>query len=234
VTSTGNTLTLGSTTVKNGTGYAATLVGDTVTDTTTPGNIATGTLVKAYKTSPSIKLKLNTAAVNSATADTLVFCPAVFPGDRLLYNVYSNGFNPDIPVSSDAALNAVSEDGFLCKSSLNTDVDPNSDTGATYLSEIQSIITSQGFYPLAAPGSPFVEDGQNDTTPPFNSTDEPTGIPHPAWNELNGSIYTSGGETGAPYNFPAADTDTDGVGGGTGNNPVGYCLVLTTDGNAAD
>ena len=40
-----------------------------------------------------------------------------FPGDRLLFNVYSDGSNPDIPISSPASLNAVSEDGFLCKPS---------------------------------------------------------------------------------------------------------------------
>ena len=94
-----------------------------------------------------------------------------FPGDRLLFNVYSDGSNPDIPISSNASLNAVSEDGFLCKPSSATDVDPN--TGATYRSEINSVITAQGFFPLPL----MVEDGQGATSGVYGTTG--TGIPHP-------------------------------------------------------
>jgi len=182
-----------------------------------------------------------------------------FPGDRLLYNVYSDGSNTvsadgqSIPASSDAALNAISEDGFMCKPSTKSDVDPN--TGATYLSEIQSVIKSQGFFPLPLE----VENGQGDTTSPYSTTH--AGIPNPAWNLLDTSNYAASVEAAAPWSFPAANQDTDvsavvaptsgytgvyddgatvtAVNGtpGAGQvqisaaNPVGYCLTLSTDGN---
>jgi ABC-type phosphate transport system substrate-binding protein len=157
---------------------------------------------------------------------------SVFPGDRLLYNVYSDGLNPNIPASSNAALNAVSEDGFLCKPATNTDVDPN--TGSTYLSEIDATITAQGFFPLPL----AVEDGQGSTAYPYSTT--ATGIPTPAWNELGTSAYSNAVEAGAPYSFPTADQDSDNsavsgvysVGTASPTAPVGYCLTVTTDGNS--
>ena len=115
------------------------------------------------------------------------------PGDRLLYNVYSDGENPNIPASAPAALNAVSEDGFLCKPATATDIDPN--TGATYRSEIDAAITSQGFFPLP---NLQVEDGQGDTSiAAYNSTK--AGIPNPAWTDgLSASKYNAANETGSP------------------------------------
>jgi hypothetical protein len=233
----GNVLTAASAVVKpvSGTPYTASLLDDTVTDTTTPGNLPADTTVKKFKSTGKLKLNNDaTAASAPTTGDTLVFCPSVFPGDRLLYNVYSDGSNPDIPQSSSATLNAISEDGFLCKAATNVDVDPN--TGNTYLSEIQATIKAQGFFPLAAAGSPIVEDGNTSTTPPFTST--ASGIPNPAWttapNALDAGPYSSTAEQAAPYSFPAADTDTDGLGGGTATNPKGYCLVLSTDGNSTN
>ncbi len=168
-----------------------------------------------------------------------------FPGDRLLFNVYSDGSNPDIPVSSPASLNAVSEDGFLCKPSSNTDVDPN--TGATYRSEINADISAQGFYPLPL----MVEDGQGATTGVYGTTG--TGIPNPAWTSggLSTSNYAASVEAGSPWNFPAGDQDTD-VSATTGSytgvyyngttvtktatatDPIGYCLTESTDGNSTD
>ena len=50
---------------------------------------------------------------------------ASYFGDRLVYNVYSDGSNPNIPPSAAAAENIVSEDGFLCKPSTKEDIDPN-------------------------------------------------------------------------------------------------------------
>ncbi len=175
----------------------------------------------------------------------------VFAGDRLLYNVYSDGSNStNIPTASLATLNAVSEDGFLCKPSTSSDIDPN--TGSTYLSEIDSTISGQGFFPLPL----MIEDGNGAANNPanpvsswFSSTG--TGIPAPAWNELGGSKYDSATEAGGQYQFPAVDRDTDNSAvsgsytgllagpGGSGtsgtassSNPIGYCLVLSTDGNA--
>jgi hypothetical protein len=168
---------------------------------------------------------------------------AEFPGDRLLYNVYSDGSNPEIPVSNDATLNFASEDGFLCKPGTATEVDPN--TGLTFRSEIDSNLVNNGFLPLPALQ---VEDGQGDTSGGYNTTK--SGIPHPAYNELHNSAYDSAKETSAPYNFPAADVDTDSTawsgtyqaddGSATpstqvasGTAPIGYCITMTTDGDTA-
>ena len=115
-----------------------------------------------------------------------------------------DGSNSSIPISSPASLNAVSEDGFLCKPSTATDVDPN--TGATYRSEINSIITAQGFFPLPL----MVEDGQGATTGVYGTTG--TGIPTPAWSSTGGlqsSAYNAAHEAGSPWNFPTGDQDTD-------------------------
>jgi hypothetical protein len=164
-------------------------------------------------------------------------------GDRLLYNVYSDGSNPEIPVSNDATLNFASEDGFLCKPGTATEVDPN--TGLTFRSEIDSNLVNNGFLPLPALQ---VEDGQGDTSGGYNTTK--SGIPHPAYNELHNSAYDSAKETSAPYNFPAADVDTDSTawsgayqaddGSATpstqvasGTAPIGYCITMTTDGDTA-
>jgi hypothetical protein len=168
-----------------------------------------------------------------------------FPGDRLLYNVYSDGSDSaNIATANPATMNAVSEDGFLCKPSTKNDVDPN--TGSTYLSEIQKQITSQGFFPLPL----MVEDGEGDTANALYNTTA-TGIPAPAWNNgLGGSSYNQALEgPSSTWNFPSADRDTDASaiqGTYTGvykdgntnatvtaspTDPVGYCLVLTTDAN---
>jgi len=170
-----------------------------------------------------------------------------FPGDRLLFNVYSDGSNPDIPISSPASLNAVSEDGFLCKPSSATDVDPN--TGTPYRTEINSVISAQGFYPLPL----MVEDGQCATTGVYGTTG--SGIPTPAWSSTGGlstSNYAASVEAGSPWNFPTGDQDTDNSAvSGTYNNvyfdgnpsttktatatdPIGYCLTESTDGNSTD
>jgi hypothetical protein len=168
-----------------------------------------------------------------------------FPGDELLYNVYSDGSNPDIPASSPAALNVASEDGFECKPSTSTDVDPN--TGSTYRTEIVKAIQAQGFVPLPLE----VENGQGQTSGIYGTTG--AGIPNPAWTAggLSASAYNATKEATSPWNFPAGDQDDDNSAvsgsytgvyndGTTGNatatpaSPVGYCLTLSTDGNSTD
>ena len=54
-----------------------------------------------------------------------------------------------------------------------------------------------------------VEDGQGDTSVAgYNST--ATGINAPAWTDgLKGSKYNAANETGSPWNFAAANVDTD-------------------------
>lgn len=208
------------------------LATDTVSGSCIPAG-ATLTVVKS-----ATKVKISPIPSSSCSSDSVTFTPpAVFPGDRLLYNVYSDGSNTNIGVTSDPALNVVSEDGFLCKPSTSTDIDPN--TGDTYRSEIDSVITSQGFYPLPL----GVETGSYTAPSPDSATASYGGnpIPTPAWNELGGSAYNSSNETGSPYFFPSTDTDTDNsavsgmytVNGSsvtaTAGDPVGYCLVLSTD-----
>jgi len=76
-----------------------------------------------------------------------------FPVTRGLYNLYNNS-SATVPASQ-ATLNFVGENGFLCKSSTATDID--SQTGVSYRSEIESVIKANGFFPLDVSGSPFAE-----------------------------------------------------------------------------
>jgi hypothetical protein len=220
--------------------------GDAITDSA--NCIPASTTVALVKSATKIKLSNKTTCASAS--DTLTFTPpAPFPGDRLLYNIYSDGSNTNIAPSSLASLNAVSEDGFMCKPSTAADVDPN--TGATYRSEIDSVITSQGFFPLPLE----VETGAY--TSPANSSIHygAASLANPAWTlpavssgpetgGLNGSGYAASNETAAPYDFPVGNTDTDtsAVAGSytvgqppamtaaTPTAPIGYCLVLSTDG----
>jgi ABC-type phosphate transport system substrate-binding protein len=85
-----------------------------------------------------------TTGGNSITASKATVLDGSFPTDRFLYNVYSNGTNATIPVATPATLNLVSEYGFICKQDAAID----SNTGNSYGSEIQSVITNNGFFPL--------------------------------------------------------------------------------------
>jgi len=76
-----------------------------------------------------------------------------FPVTRGLYNLYNNS-SATVPASQ-ATLNFVSEDGFLCKASTATDIDPQ--TGVDYRTEIESAITANGFFPLDVSGTPFAQ-----------------------------------------------------------------------------
>jgi len=76
-----------------------------------------------------------------------------FPVTRGLYNLYNNS-SASVP-SSQAALNFMSERGFLCKSSTTSDIDPQ--TGVAYRNEIESAIEANGFFPLDVSGTPFAQ-----------------------------------------------------------------------------
>jgi len=76
-----------------------------------------------------------------------------FPITRGLYNIYNN--SSAVVPASQATLNFVGENGFLCKASTNTEIDPQ--TGSTYRSEIEAAIVAQGFFPLDVSGAPFAE-----------------------------------------------------------------------------
>ena len=65
---------------------------------------------------------------------------------------------------SQAALNAIGEDGFLCKKQTTTDIDPL--TGVNYRSEIEATITANGFFPIdTSPSHPFSQGALTTTVP---------------------------------------------------------------------
>jgi ABC-type phosphate transport system substrate-binding protein len=71
-----------------------------------------------------------------------------FALDRQLYNVYSDGTNNNLPNANQDVENFVSTYGFLCKPQTANQIDPLSPTGATYRTEIDAIITGNGFFPI--------------------------------------------------------------------------------------
>jgi len=79
-----------------------------------------------------------------------------FPVTRGLYNIYDNS-TATAPafVANQATLNFAGENGFLCKSSTASEIDPQ--TGATYRSEIENVIKANGFFPLDVSGTSFSE-----------------------------------------------------------------------------
>ena len=158
------------------------------------------------------------SAATKGTALGAIGSPAVKPTEKTilngsypvpedLYTVYSDGTNPDIPVSSPATLNFASEDGFLCKPNTQNGtatgtqiVDPV--TGKTFRSEIEAAITGQGFFPL---------DGLDENVPFEEGT--PT-TPADAISSFTSSAYYA-------YDTPPVSNGEE----------VGYCNVVTTDGN---
>jgi hypothetical protein len=132
---------------------------------------------------------------------------------QFLYNVYSDGSNSsNIPTATPATLNFASEDGFICKP--NTDAagnpttaalitDPN--TGLTYRSEIETAITNSGFYPL---------DGLKTDVPFAEGT---VATPASSISSFTSSTY---------YQYDTMPVNSN-------NQPLGYCLVTTSDGNTA-
>jgi len=107
-----------------------------------------------------------------------------FPITRALYNSYAN--SSAVAPSSQATLNFVGENGFLCKSSTVSETDPQ--TGVSYRSEIENAITANGFFPLDVSGSPFAE-GSGSLASPGTVTD-------PAYT----AIDNNSGNTGATGN----------------------------------
>jgi ABC-type phosphate transport system substrate-binding protein len=133
-----------------------------------------------------------------------------YPVPEDLYTVYSDGLDPDIPVSSPATLNFAGETGFLCKPNTTNGlasgkqiVDPV--TGKTYRSEIEAAITSQGFFPL---------DGLNENVP-FKEGELTT--PADSISSFTSSAYY-------PYDTPPT----------SGGEEVGYCNVVSTDGTGKE
>jgi hypothetical protein len=146
-------------------------------------------------------------SVNGIPATEATILENIFPVDRYLYNVYSNGSNSNIPVANAATVNYVSEIGFICNPNRgNSTAAVDSISGATYISEIQSVIENAGFFPLSSGGA----------TGTVTQTEIDEGkVGHPA-SGLIGARY-------APF-------DTFGSAGN--GDPMGFCLTTTTDGNA--
>ena len=152
-----------------------------------------------------------------------------YPITRFLYNIYSNGSNPNIPEATAATLNYVSEVGFLCKPqtidgttndvAANEIVDPA--TGNWYHTEIFDSIISSGFIPVTATttGTTFadVTDG-----PPVPENASATADGNTAYSLL--SAGTAPNQYGAAYLNSSVPT---------GTNPSGYCLVFNTDTDTA-
>jgi hypothetical protein len=158
--------------------------------------------------------------INGVTPNQTTILDGQFPDDRYLYNAYSNGSNANVPAATAATLNYVSEIGFMCNPNKNLStsvVDPN--TGFSYISEVQSVIKTAGFFPLSAGAS----SGTINTTP----IDEGT-VPNPAANLMN---LTSGGTGGGLYGYPQYKPFDTFNTTGPNSDPSGYCLSTTTDGN---
>jgi ABC-type phosphate transport system substrate-binding protein len=159
--------------------------------------------------------------VNGVTPSESTILDLQWPAPRYLYNVYSNGFNPNIPTATAATLNYVSEVGFICnpnKGSSTLAVDPL--TGLTYVSELQAVIKGAGFYPLSAAAS----SGGVNTTP----FDEGS-LPHSATALLSSGSGGKGTSTEGYNDYAPYDTA---VTTGSNHDPVGYCVTFDTDSNS--
>jgi hypothetical protein len=85
--------------------------------------------------------------INDVPLTTANILSGAWPDPIHLMNIYSNGTNPNIPLASQATLNFISEQGFLCKPNIDPStgdptIDPNS--GLSYHSEIDNLITAAG------------------------------------------------------------------------------------------
>jgi len=99
----------------------------------------------------TINAKTTVAAlgeIGGITASATTIQNGTFPLDRELYNVYSDGKNANLPPVNLDAQNFISTYGFLCNPQTTTEVDPLSPSGATYRTEIDNIISANGFFPI--------------------------------------------------------------------------------------
>jgi hypothetical protein len=160
--------------------------------------------------------------VNGVAASETTILENTFPVDRYLYNVYSNGSNSNIPAANAAAVNYVSEIGFICNPNKGKGVAAvDSLTGNTYISEIQAVIENAGFFPLSAGGA----------TGTVNQTEIDEGGPSgPTANSAQKLIGDSGGATGL-YGY-SSYKPFDTFATASNGDPMGFCLTTTTDGNA--
>jgi hypothetical protein len=178
--------------------------------------------------------------ITATPATILATSGSVYPIDRFLYNVYSNGSNANIPEASAATLNYVSEVGFLCKpqtvngaaeatlpastttpdSAANDIVDPA--TGLWYHDEIFNQILASGFLPVnAVAGAGIANTGDGPALPNENAAN----ATHTAFSLLSAGTY------GASYLTADAPGQTSNTSIPTTTSMPGYCILSTTDGN---
>jgi len=116
----------------------------------------------------------------------------VFPLDRYLYNVYSNGTNSNLPAASQPVENFISTYGFLCNPQTKTEVDPLSSTGATYLTEIDNIISEEGFFPITL--GPEGDTATGVTPPSFTDPNYSAADPAPSGDSGYCRVTTTNGD----------------------------------------
>jgi len=122
----------------------------TCTGKTTKVEVCAGTPKTDYTTFGEI----NGIAASKATIQAAISgSGTTFPVTRELYNLYNNSSATD--PANQATLNFIGEDGFLCKSSTASDIDPQ--TGVDYRTEIENTIEAQGFFPLDTAGTTIAE-----------------------------------------------------------------------------
>jgi len=121
-----------------------------------------------------------------------------FALDRQLYNVYSDGFNSNLPFAGSpqpkegqAVMNFASTYGFLCSPTTHNAVDPLSPTGAKYGTEIDNIITANGFFPIKL----GVEGDASIATPPdFTDPGYAAASPTPSGDDGYCRVTTTDGD----------------------------------------
>ena len=169
--------------------------------TTALGDITSGTPVKTLSPSQSDIQGLGGGAYTAGNKWYVL---------RNIYDVYANSTatNP----TSQAALNFVSEYGFMCKPGTVGDID--SATGVSYRTEIENTIRTQGFFPIdTSPLKPFLEGSLTSpaviTDPNYQTVDATTGVE---------SGTGPGSATTAGNGIPTTDAANN------PSNPWGFCL----------
>jgi ABC-type phosphate transport system substrate-binding protein len=130
--------------------------------------------------------------IGQVIADKTTIQNGTFPLDRQLYNVYVDGTNNKDPGASQDVENFVSTYGFLCQPQTATEHDPQSPTNETYRTEIENIITANGFFPI-----PEGAEGDNAvgiTAPSFTDPDYQAADPAPPSDHGFCQVTTTDGD----------------------------------------
>jgi hypothetical protein len=202
------------------------------TITTTPNNGKAGADCGSTPLPSTDKLTLTPVNGVAPSASSILGGGSVFPVDRFLYNIYSNGSNTNLPPATAATLNYVSEVGFLCKPQTvdataggTKIVDPAN--GTWYHTEIFNTIVANGFVPVTATGGGTFATLADGAPAPENAgsgADTNT-----AYNMLNtGGVDAAAGATYLGTAAPSQSTNTS---ISTSNDPLGYCILSNTDGS---